>query len=270
MAMLLVGTLGQTLVGGSSARTGGLTFIQMTDVTPNNNVLISFSVYTALCALSFLITPPLLPSLPNLHTSVAWILLLTSTLTTLYTYTANPFSQEVPFKIFLQQTLAFNETSRDFAALTSLTGSRRYLERGVVTELPSSWGRKVTRGEEDQPSLSAMVESSPSTTLSDWLEFDAKRVDDSSVLISVQGVNMGACMIYFDNVNVTSSNVREGGTNGMQLGYPIPPEGLRELRLWSRDWEKKFVVEVSFTPSSSYSSSASSPHFTVEARAACS
>ncbi|KDQ61200.1 hypothetical protein JAAARDRAFT_32197 [Jaapia argillacea MUCL 33604] len=284
MAMLLVGTLGQTLVDGSSART----------------------VYTALCALSFLITLPLLPFLPKLHTSVTWILLLTFILTTLYTYTANPFSQEAPFKIFFQQTLTFNQTSSDFTALTSLTGSRSYLERGIVTELPSSWGQKVTCGEEDvlrpglttcvweggllpspgkhsqsslsspsdqkeqQPSLSAMVESSPSTTLSDWLEFDAKRVNGSSALISIRGVNTRACKIYFDNVNVTSFNVREGGTKGMQSGYPIPPEGLKELRLWSRDWEKKFEVEVSFTPSSSYSSSASSPHFTVEARAACS
>ncbi|KDQ61255.1 hypothetical protein JAAARDRAFT_191351 [Jaapia argillacea MUCL 33604] len=47
----------------------------------------------------------------------------------------------------------------------------------------------------------------------------------------------------FGNVNVTSFNVREGGTKGVQSGYPISPEGLEELRLWSRDWEKKFFVE---------------------------
>ncbi|KDQ61254.1 hypothetical protein JAAARDRAFT_55935 [Jaapia argillacea MUCL 33604] len=115
-AELLVGTLGQTLVGGSSA----------------------WTVYTALCAVSFLITLPLLLFPPKLHTSVEWILV-TFILTTLYTYAANPFSQEAPFKISFQQTLTFNQTSGDFAALTSMTGSQSYLERGVAAELPSSW-----------------------------------------------------------------------------------------------------------------------------------
>ncbi|KAG8872471.1 hypothetical protein FRB98_009577, partial [Tulasnella sp. 332] len=81
-----------------------------------------------------------------------------------------------------------------------------------------------------------------STPPKELLSFTAKRVDDSTGRITIKGANSRACRIYFDHP-VTSVRV-VGGNTKLQTGYTMPPDGINEVRLWSRTWDRTFEVDV--------------------------
>lgn len=74
------------------------------------------------------------------------------------------------------------------------------------------------------------------------LSFNATRISDSEGRISIKGANTRACRLYFDHP-VTSVRVA-GGKTKLQRGYTMPPEGINEVRLWSRMWDRTFEVDV--------------------------
>jgi hypothetical protein len=45
-------------------------------------------------------------------------------------------------------------------------------------------------------------------------------------------------------------NLTGDGGKGLQGGSEVPEHGLQEIRLWSRDWEKEFEVDVDFAGTS--------------------
>ncbi|RXW23698.1 hypothetical protein EST38_g2170 [Candolleomyces aberdarensis] len=86
-----------------------------------------------------------------------------------------------------------------------------------------------------------------------WFKADVSRTSWASAKFSIQGRNTRNCRIYFDSPSDSGVKVIrymvEGASKGMQPGYPIDQKtGLKELRLWSRDWEKKWVVDVDWEP----------------------
>jgi hypothetical protein len=60
----------------------------------------------------------------------------------------------------------------------------------------------------------------------------------------VTGANTRACRIYFDSARVTKFHVHGASDVDLQPGYPMPPGGVPELRLWSRTWGRTFAVDV--------------------------
>jgi hypothetical protein len=75
---------------------------------------------------------------------------------------------------------------------------------------------------------------------SDWLTFNASLAAPGTALISLKGRNTRSCRIYFDHP-VTSIRV-QNSTGEVQSDYPLPTDGLTELRLWSRTWNREFNV----------------------------
>ncbi|KAH9485854.1 Vacuolar membrane protease [Psilocybe cubensis] len=99
-----------------------------------------------------------------------------------------------------------------------------------------------------------------------------KRNGPSTALVSVTGRNTRSCRVYFDSgpafeYNVWPASSAPRATVGadqntkqqkrtdqaaftappkthLQEGYQIGPAGIKELRLWSRTWERQFKVEV--------------------------
>jgi len=57
----------------------------------------------------------------------------------------------------------------------------------------------------------------------------------------VKGANTRSCRIYFDNRNVTQYTVL-GAEDSIQP--KIPDEGVNELKMWSRTWDRRFTVDV--------------------------
>jgi hypothetical protein len=225
--------------------------------------------------MSFLIIIPMAPFTHKIHPWVTSIFALVFLLLTIYNLVVFPFSQDAPLKVFFKQEVAVdiaNPNHGVIQSLTTLVGATQYLEDFLVSELPSSWESSVScEGYQsslrlsicswESPTLLPSPITSKSTTTTAtgtawWLLAAASRLSPTSALISVKGTNTRACRLYFDNRRIRSYKVYEVGVGGAvvpssasvhaQSAYPIPKEGLDSLWLWSRTWDKPFIVEVAW------------------------
>ncbi|KZT22447.1 hypothetical protein NEOLEDRAFT_1180857 [Neolentinus lepideus HHB14362 ss-1] len=227
IAFLVVHALGQGLVDGGEA----------------------WIVYAATASLSLLTLLPLAPFMHKMHKSITVIAAAVFVATTLYAWTAFPFTRAAPFKVFFQQGIELGGGGHGAVATTSLTGAPYYLQK-VIAELPSAYGKHVscsasgdlTQCKWDTSDLMPV----PSANSEGFLVFNATRLNESSAEMRVRGVNTRGCRLYFDNKPVRYVHVWEGGEKRteMQRGYEVSERGLVDVRLWSREWEEEFRVEV--------------------------
>jgi len=227
------------------------------------------TVYGAMGLMSFLLVIPVTPFTLKIHRWITSVFALAFVVLTVYNLVAFPFSQDVPLKVYFKQKIAVdiaNPNHGIIQPLTTLVGATQYLEDFIVSELPSSWRSSVScQGYQSSPRLSICSWESPllpSPIKSDategtarWLETTTSRLTPTSALISVKGTNTRVCRLYFDNRRIRFYQVYDVGAGGalfplpasqVQSAYPIPKEGLDWMWLWSREWNKTFVVEVAW------------------------
>lgn len=159
-------------------------------------------------------------------------------------------------------------------AKTLLTGIPGYVDRKIVRELPSSWGRDITYetdhilrdglltcGWESNLLPSPGGNSFTPGVLSqpDWLKFTAERVNASAGRITLGGRNTRNCVLTFEHP-ITSFEVLNGGGR-LQPGYEMPHNGTAKIQMWARTWEKEFVIEFAWA--------GADEDFQMEGRAAC-
>ncbi|KAG1734465.1 hypothetical protein EDB19DRAFT_1854474 [Suillus lakei] len=241
IAVILVFAMNQTLTDGTSP----------------------FGVYGSVSMLALLIVLPLAPFSMNMHRWLNSIILLIFVLSTLYTYLAFPFSQETPLKVYFAQTVDL-DTSR---VVTALTGPRQFLSTAIIPRFPSAFDQSINCTEaSDKPGLQtckweAGDEFVPSpgrseyhygqgaTSSMKWVTTSIKRTGSNSARIKVQGLNTRSCTLQFSGKRVKSFHLSGDGGKGLQGGSEVPEDGLEQIRLWSRDWEKEFEVDVDFAGS---------------------
>lgn len=165
-------------------------------------------------------------------------------------------------------------------AETTLTGLGKYIRRYIVPDIPSSRHDSVLCSPQGlRPDLttcrwatdlipspggnfSSFSESPSTSTKGHWLDVRTTRLNATRALISVRGANTRGCRLYFDNpitflyVHQPSDSATAApsqtpiplpvpyGNMRMQGGYEMPAGGVKEARLWSRTWDRTFVVEV--------------------------
>jgi hypothetical protein len=220
--------------------------------------------------ISIVIILPFAPFSFKLHRSLTLLVLLLFVASTIYNWLAFPFSPEAPLKVFFQQKLELDLSTnasvghtshgRVVRAVTTLHGVPEYLDTQVIPHLPSSWGKEIHR--EFFPRRSGLLtctwegdllpapggitgedsDAVPATRSVDWLVVNATRTSSTSAQISVQGMNTRLCRLYFDSSPIAGYDV-QGSSGGLQ-GREIPEGGTASIRLWSRTWSKKFVVDV--------------------------
>ncbi|GLB36490.1 putative peptidase family M28 [Lyophyllum shimeji] len=157
---------------------------------------------------------------------------------------------------------------------TYLTGIPYYLDQMIVPVLPSAIenGAECTKDDDRKgwircgwPSGDDMVPC-PGKDIDDeesvrgdrhalvlsknrWLRSSIRRYSPTSARIWLRGVNTRACRVYFDNAKVARWSV-VGGNAGVQNEYhgvkTKKGKELKEVRLWSRTWNREFVVDVEF------------------------
>ena len=239
-------------------------------------------VYGALAGLSTLIFLPIAPFAHKLHGRLNFLVIVIFVATTLYCLFIHPFDQVAPMKVrFIQNvhlgkrsTVPLTEQSPNselnhtaglqykdevLSVTSSLLGLSGYVEK-VVSELPSSHGQDVvcertplrltncTWSVDDE-----WIPSPGGKASSDWVTGDIKRASGktSQATIHVHGTNTRGCRIYFDQP-IYDYKVRaldgDNWDGAQQDGYEVPPEGITQLRLWSRTWDRDFEVEVTFGP----------------------
>lgn len=200
-------------------------------------------MYLALALASILLVLPLSPFAHKLHRYLGVGLVLILIGTGLYNFVAFPFSTASPLKVFFYQNIDLDTGIN----LVNISGVPQYIDQRIVPGLPSTWNQTVHCSDMAQrrglrscqwKGLAPAVVPNQS----DWLTFNASLAAPGSALISVKGRNTRACHIYFDHP-VTSIHV-ENSTGEVQKDYPLPSKGLTELRLWSRTWDREFIVTV--------------------------
>ncbi|CCM01529.1 uncharacterized protein FIBRA_03585 [Fibroporia radiculosa] len=239
-------------------------------------------VYGGLAILSLIIFIPLAPFAHRVHPWLTLITLVVFVLTLAASWAAPPFTQERPFKVYFQQQVEVDissntlphshslamypavgdvtvtQSSNVVHAVTVLTGLSGYIDRRIVPEMPSSWGRdvrchvdNVTRTGLYACGWESELLPSPGGTagndITPWLDVRTARLNATSATISVRGANTRGCRLYFDRP-VTRFAVLDAARGGVPAeglpGYELPEAGTRELRLWTRTWGAGFEVEL--------------------------
>ncbi|EKM76026.1 hypothetical protein AGABI1DRAFT_122907 [Agaricus bisporus var. burnettii JB137-S8] len=200
---------------------------------------------------------------------------------TLWTF---PFDADAPLKVFFQQSVQLEgavsiRSSMDFtssanatsgiirSATTSLYGASEYLQNEVISHLPSASRKEVDcfkshtkqglmecnwrsgydmlpePGSASKSSLAGDPGTIDALDQTDFFRAIVTRTSSTTAEITVKGKNTRNCKIYFDNRPIVKYTV-DGAVHGMQPPYGIHDKGIREVRLWSRDWDKSFVVNV--------------------------
>ncbi|KAG2050937.1 hypothetical protein BDR06DRAFT_917279 [Suillus hirtellus] len=221
-------------------------------------------VYAAVSMLALLIVFPLAPFSMNMHRWLNGVILIIFVLSTLYTYLAFPFSQETPLKVYFAQSVDL-DTSR---VVTALTGPRQFLSTAIIPRFPSAFEQPINcTNAPDKLGLQtckwevgdAFVPSPGknkrhygqglTSSLDKWVTTSIKRTGSNSARIKVQGLNTRSCTLEFSGKRVKRFSLSGDGGKGLQEGSEVPEDGLEQIRLWSRDWEKEFEVDVDFAGS---------------------
>ena len=199
-----------------------------------------------LALLSFLCVFPIAPFAHKLHHYVAVGFLLLFLGTSIYNLVAFPFSTGSPLKVFFYQSINLDTGSN----VVNLTGLPGYIDKHIIPSLPSAFGKSIECSDSGQrqglrtcqwEGLTPVVVTKKA---SDWLSFNTSLTAPGTALIKLKGVNTRSCKVYFDEP-VLSVHV-EDSTGEVQSDYPFPPEGITELRLWSRTWNKEFTFTVTW------------------------
>ncbi|OBZ69777.1 Vacuolar membrane protease [Grifola frondosa] len=286
--LLHLNALMNTLVDGSGPATGEFLACSVEEKVVVLNI---YPVYAGLSLLSLLIFIPVAPFAHKLHSSLTIVVTAILAVVLIVTWIAFPFTQEAPFKVYFQQRVELESplslsdgiryvpplsqvvtgTGDIVHAVTTLTGLRRYVDRLLIPELPSSWEKNVECLEEGLrpglltckwegnllPSpgwnLSLGASSRSARNVPQFLDLKTTRLNAISAIISIKGANTRGCRLYFDKP-ITSYFVHDASESAssrstaskmhLQPGYGMPSGGVKELRLWSRTWDRTFEVEV--------------------------
>lgn len=164
-----------------------------------------------------------------------------------------------------------DSSSSDIRVWTSLSGVSSYLTNRIIPELPSSWGKDVHCA----PSSSRLglteckwesdLVPSPGGNRTDevedrWLDVKTTRLNETHGMVVVKGTNARGCRLYFDKPvkyyrihDIKSDGAKSsaaGDTGEFLPGYEVPKGGVKEVRLWSREWERGFLIEVGWNSES--------------------
>ena len=208
-------------------------------------------VYIMMAVFAILLLAPLAPFVHRFTYHVPVFLLCIFTGTLIYNLMAFPFSGNNRLKLFFVQSVNL-DTGINKIALSGLRGP--YMEQ-VISTLPSAAGQSLSFGESERNGLIEVTWSGlpprvvPNTTpgippsfgYSDWLDFNVTREPGRKAQFSVSGRNTRSCRLRF---NHPVSSVQVDGSDYDDRFPSESDEGVKELRLWSREWEKAWNVTV--------------------------
>ncbi|KAG8906195.1 hypothetical protein FRB99_007411 [Tulasnella sp. 403] len=223
------------------------------------------TVYLLIAVFVTFISIPIAPYAHKVHRTITYVIILIWAITVLYNTLSFPFSPASPLKVYFQQTADLDYDELGANNTVRLVGVPGYLEKYIAEAIPSGNDARrhetLSCGAVDSPKvgLSSCTFPSLAPNVAPWLttsnaaqplkparrqllEYKTTRLTANSGMISIHGQNTRSCRIYFDDP-VVSVRVK-GGNDRMQDKYPMPEGGLKEVRLWSRTWDRTFEVLV--------------------------
>ena len=209
-----------------------------------------FILYVAMAAFTILLFLPILPILHRFTWQIPIFLLFVLIGTLIYNLLAFPFSDQNRLKVFFQQEVDL-DTGHNNVSLTGLPG---YVQE-VIDSLPSSSGQthqcepanpgrvkcawtgldpKVVHSHTSIPSKSQF---------GNWVSYNVTRPRKlNAAQFTLSGSNTRACKLLFE-APISDFQVHGSGPNDKR--FPgVPDGGSKEIRLWSRTWDRTWVIDV--------------------------
>ncbi|KAJ9142610.1 Peptide hydrolase [Pleurostoma richardsiae] len=216
--------------------------------------------YLLIAFITIFLLIPLTPHIHRVTHHIPLFLLCVFVGTLIYNLVAFPFSASNRYKVFWQQTVNLDTG----ASAVKLAGFEEYI-RPIIAELPSAAGKSVScspttgryanlrdcvyDGSGILPNVTG-GDLPPGVPLSEGLA-DLVSVETSSLapgkaLIEVNGKNTKACIV---NLKTPVANfLVEGGLPLDERFGPLPAEGIKQIKLWRRDWKKPWKVTLEWDP----------------------
>lgn len=215
-------------------------------------------IYLIQASLTILLLLPLVPFLHRFTYHVPTFLLLVFIGCLVYSLLAFPFSRESRMKYYFVQHMNL-ETGVNNVTLQGLDG----FVQDVAAEMPSAAGQILDCGPSVLPRRAGLTSccwhglppnvvprgyahAQKNSTLKhsyrSWLGVSVAHEGNSAV-INLQGQNTKMCRIVFENP-VSSVSITDAATDARQR--PVGEAGSYEIRLFSRDWDKIFQVNVTW------------------------
>jgi hypothetical protein len=239
VVIILVGQLGLLAVTG----------IHQTPADGNPTLMI----YVGMAVFVILLFAPLGPFLHRYTYHIPTFLLLVCVGTAIYNLVAFPFSPNNRLKLYFLQTVDL-DTGANEVLLTGINS--RYLDE-AVRSIPSAAGQTPKcseslyrkdliqcgwKGLPPRVVRNTSADVPPSLGYADWLSFNVTRdPSKTEAHFHLWGRDTRACKITFTSP-ISDFSV-EGAADDKRFSRATPA-GNREIRLWSRTWEKPWNVTV--------------------------
>ncbi|SLM35159.1 peptidase family m28 family [Lasallia pustulata] len=250
LQFLLVAPIMVILLGQIGLLLTSATYQTLSD---GNSVL---AVYMIIAVFTILVLAPLGPFLHRYTYHIPTFLLLVLAGTLIYNLIAFPFSPANRLKLYFIQTVDLDTGINE----VSLTGIGDPYLMETINDLPSSAGRQIKcapsstgkagltkcawEGLPPRVVPHTHPEVPPLYGYSQWLSFNVSReAGKNEASFHLSGRNTRACKIVFNNP-ISDFSVHGAGEDSRLKR--VSEEGSKEIRLWSRTWEKPWDVKVSW------------------------
>lgn len=207
--------------------------------------------YLVVFGFSVLLLLPLAPFIHRITHHIPIFLLVVFIAALIFNLAAFPFSESSRYKVYWRQTIEIGEDSSNNNKIC-YTGIEEYLHP-IIAEMPSSFGKEVTCEVEkkrtgtrtccyDGSSVVPNVNGNGETDFDKLVSVHATRGEGNKAQIGVNAKNTKACFLEF---KTPISGFHVHGSSGWDDRFGQYPEaGIQNLKLWRRDWEKEWVVDV--------------------------
>ena len=211
------------------------------------------ALYVLISVFSLLILSPLGPYLHRYTYHIPTFLLCVFTGTLIYNLMAFPFSNNNRLKVYFIQEVNL-DTGISEASISGIGHS--FLDE-IIQSLPSASGQSIRCSPSTRrPGLTQCAwtglpprvvpnthpDVPPSLGYADWLSFNITRQEGKNeARFHLWGRNTRACKVTF---NRPISDFSVDGASKDSRFQRVPDEGSKEIRLWSRTWEKPWDMKV--------------------------
>lgn len=215
--------------------------------------------YLTVALFSVLLLLPIAPFMHRITHHLPTFLFLVFISTLIYNLVAFPFSANNRYKAYFQQTVDLDSGLNH----VTLAGIEEYI-RDIIAYIPSASGQAIdctTRPsirdglsfcsyEGLAPKVVDNVKQAvpPKNGFAEWLTYNVTRVKgENKATFNIYGLETKACIIRWDEP-FSAFRVHGAAANDGKWA-DVPDSGSDQIKLWHRDWDREWVVDVEWNVS---------------------
>lgn len=210
--------------------------------------------YLIVALFSILIILPLGPFMHRITHHIPTFLFLVFVATLIYNLVAFPFSPQNRYKAYFQQTVDLDSGLNR----VTLVGLEEYI-RDIISDIPSAAGQTIDcktnpmirsglsfcSYEGLAPQVVDKLPSGvpPEKEYDSWLTYNVSRATgQNKATFHIKGEETKACILRFDDP--FSGFAVQGAASSNGKWDDVPESGSDQIKLWHRDWDREWVVDV--------------------------